>query len=206
MVLLSKQLTKDQLDEKKSNPIMWFFFAILIPVIVAIIITIVILSIAGIDVGAWAKETGSKIPGISTFVQTDEEKDMQKLEEEHSQEIQEKDKQILDLEDVVNEHVHTIEKITDDALKLEQQLQSNETGKDRNEEKASDDNKQIKEMAASYRKMSSKQAAKIIEQLERSIALDILHELSNDVRGHIIEEMSEDKAVEITEQYIKQTR
>lgn len=205
MSLLSNQRIQNQPTDKKPNPIIWFFFAILIPVIVAIIITIVVLSIAGFDVGSWAKETGSKIPGISSFVKTDEEKEAEQLTKNHSLKLQEKDDQIAELEDEVDDHLHTIDTLKDDILKLQQQLESNEEISSSELEIDEEQTNTVKEMASSYRKMDPKQAAVIIETMDRSMALDILHEVSNDVRGKIIEEMTTDKAVEITEAFIKRS-
>ncbi|HLR16128.1 MAG TPA: hypothetical protein VK144_09895 [Bacillota bacterium] len=201
---MSKSGSTNQQTEKKPNPIVWFFFAILIPVIVAIIITVVILSIAGVDVGAWAKETGSNIPVVSNFVKTDEEIALEDTREQHNKAMEGKEQEISELQNIVDEQTNTIETLTQEALKLEQQIKSSEH-LDFEEDIDVDRDETIKEMASSYRKMNAKQAAKIIEKMERSIALDLLHELSNDVRGKIIEEMSEEKAIEITEQYINQS-
>lgn len=193
-------------NNKKPNPIIWFFFAIVIPLIVAIIITFVILSIAGINVSEWAKKTGSNIPIVSSFIQTDEEKDLEELKQSFEEKIEAKDAKITELEGIVHEHISTIEKLEGDALKLEQQLQSNENTETQDDNEDVDEQKTVKEIASSYRKMDSAQAAIILEKMDRSIALDILHELSNDKRGEIIEEMTEDKAVEVTEQYIQRTQ
>lgn len=205
MSLLSKSEPKNQQIEKKPNPISWFFFVFLIPVIVAIIITVVILSIAGIDVGVWVKETGSNIPVVSNFVKDDEKIEIDDIREQHSKVLEEKEHKISELQEIVDEQASTIETLTQEALKLEQNIQSSEN-LDVGEEIDVDRDQTIKEMASSYRKMNAKQAAKIIEKMDRNIALDLLHELSNDVRGKIIEEMSEEKAIEITEQYINQSQ
>lgn len=205
MSLLSKPRTTNQHVEKKPNPIVWFFFAVLTPFIVAIIITVVVLSIAGIDVGAWAKETGSNIPIVSKFIKTDEEMALEDIRKQYSKAIEDKERKISELQEIVDEQTSTIETLTQDSRKLEQHIQSSEN-LNVDEEEDLDHGQTIKEMASSYRKMNAKQAAKIIEKMERNIALDLLHELSNDVRGKIIEKMSEEKAIEITEQYINQSR
>ncbi|HLQ98145.1 MAG TPA: hypothetical protein VK135_05590, partial [Candidatus Dormibacteraeota bacterium] len=68
---MAKDLSNKQ---KKTNPILWFLFAIVIPVIIALILTFIILMATGTDISGWAKNTGSKIPVISSFITTEEEK------------------------------------------------------------------------------------------------------------------------------------
>lgn len=193
------------MKEKKMNPLLWFFFVVLVPTIAAIVIAVVIMSIAGVNVGEWVKKTGSNIPVISSFIKTEEEKSIEELEDKLVQTIEEKDREIAELEATVEQHVDDIDKLTEEVETAEQQLLSSVDTEEIEQEREETTQNTIKEMAASYQKMNHNQAAKIIEEMDRTLALTLLSELPNDVRGKIIEKMDAEIAVKITEQYMNQT-
>lgn len=193
------------MKEKKMNPLFWFFFVVLVPTIAAIVIAVVIMSIAGVNVGEWVKKTGSNIPIISSFIKTEEEKSIEELEDKLVQTIEEKDREIAELEATVEQHVDDIDKLTEEVETAEQQLLSSVDTEEIEREREETTQNTIKEMAASYQKMNHNQAAKIIEEMDRTLALTLLSELPNDVRGKIIEKMDAEIAVKITEQYMNQT-
>src|SRR5690625_5512256 len=62
------------LNKKSVNPFLWFIFAIVIPVIIIISLTVLVLAIAGFDVSGWTKDKASNIPIVSSFITTEEEK------------------------------------------------------------------------------------------------------------------------------------
>lgn len=193
------------MKEKKMNPLFWFFFVVLVPTIAAIVIAVVIMSIAGVNVGEWVKKTGSNIPIISSFIKTEEEKSIEELEDKLVQTIEEKDREIAELEATVEQHVDDLDKLTEEVETAEQQLLSSVDTEEIEQEREETTQNTIKEMAASYQKMNHNQAAKIIEEMDRTLALTLLSELPNDVRGKIIEKMDAEIAVKITEQYMNQT-
>lgn len=178
------------------NPILWFLFAIVIPVGIAIILTIVILSVVGVNVA-------SKIPVVSSFVQTDEEvsdeKDWERLEET----IANQKKEITELKDDVNNLEQEIEQMELDDIKYK-----NEEASEANAEKEmvggeSQEKNTVKKISASFKKMKKKQAALIFQDLEKDIALSLMEELPNDVRGGILEAMDPKQAAELAELYIR---
>src|SRR5699024_11202026 len=71
-------------QKKKSNPLLWFIFAIIIPLIVTLILIYTILMLAGVDVNNWLKNTGKKIPVISSMITTEEELNFQELEQKYN--------------------------------------------------------------------------------------------------------------------------
>ena len=64
---------ENQTNKKKTNPVLWVLFAIIIPLIIVIILIGVVLGVAGFNVIDWAKEKGSDIPVVSSFVSTEED-------------------------------------------------------------------------------------------------------------------------------------
>ncbi len=204
MSLLSKQSSNLQTKEKKTNPIIWIIFGVLVPMIVAAVIAVVIMSIAGVNVGEWVKQTSSNLPIISSLIKTDEDKSIEELEEKLAQMIEKKDREIAELEATIDEQVYQIDQLSEEVLVAEQQLLAHEHNEEVEHEQEKQPQNTIKEMAASYQKMNHNQAAKIIEEMDRTLALALLNELPNDVRGKIIEKMDGENAVIITEAYMNQ--
>lgn len=182
------------------NPFLWFIFAIVLPLIIASIITVIVLSFSGIDVIGWATEKGSTMPVISKYIKTDEEKDIM-LKLDRAEETIEKQKE--EIEDLKSE-IESLEAIKDqqeqDIVKLE-----NKTIIDESAEGSSatiEVSEQLKQTAGSFRKMDEQKAADIIQNLDKESAVDILEQLSNDVRGKIMEEMEPKNAADLTKRML----
>lgn len=186
--------------KNKMNPILWFFFAIVIPLIVAATLAVIILTVAGVNVVDWAKNTGSNIPVLSSVITTDEEKEARETEEKTRSTIekQNEEKEQLTLE--IDSLQVTIDDLEQKIIKLENKNNS-EANTLVEENEPGDD--PLKKASASFKKMDKKQAALIFQNLEKEIAISILQELSNDVRGSIFEEMDPKLAAELTQLLIK---
>lgn len=182
--------------EGKTNPFIWFLFAIVVPLIVAVIITVIILLVAGVNVGDWVKKTGSKIPVVSTVIKTDEEKNLEKQNAEATQTINKQNEEIAQLTDEI-ESLQTInEELEQEIVKLEKANENN-TSKEPDEE--TETVNMVKQASTSFKDMDPEKAAPIFQSLEKSSAVSILKELSNDVRGEILAEMDPELAAELTE-------
>lgn len=188
--------------QNKINPILWFLFAIVIPVIIAISLTIVVLSAAGVNVVGWMKGTASNLPVVSSFVKTDEEIEEEKLEKKLRTTISNQEDEIEQLTETIESLELTIEQLEQEIVKLENRNQSEEQLLEENDEDVQTKEDIIKKLSASFKKMKKKQAALIFQDLDKEIAISLLHELSNDVRGGILEAMEPQKAAELTELFI----
>ena len=183
--------------QKRTNPILWFLFAIVIPIIVAGILTIIVLNIAGVNVSGWAKETGSKIPVVSTFITTDKEKDIQETIDKAQAKVADQEIELKDLNQHVTDLEETIELLEREVIKLE--------NSNREVDAPIEDDQgivAIKSMAASFKKMNKKQAALIFQELDDEKAIAMLKELPNDVRGGILESMDPKTAAKLTNNLI----
>ena len=168
-------------DKKKMNPILWFLFAIVIPVIVAVTITIVVLMIAGVDVMGWAKHN---VPGVSSLMaedSSDQEKDDSKL----NLTVTKKDEEIESLKDKVASLENEKDDLELEIVKLKNKQKSNDNAESKNDssstakqgeadDKDSEVKSSVKSMASSFRKIDPKQAALIIQDLDKDMALDVL--------------------------------
>lgn len=215
----------DQEEKTKMNPILWFFFAIVIPIIVAITITFIVLTIAGVDASGWMKDKAAKLPLVSSLV-SDSDKKENAANEKSDLQIQEsldaKNKQIDDLKAQISELEGTVDDLEQQVVKEKNKQKSAENAQDEQNTSASaggqtpsasgQSNNQaqtqgkttpVKKMASSFRKMDANQAALIVEDLPNDMAIDLLNELSTDARGQILQSMDSKKAAQLTEKFIK---
>lgn len=189
-----------QTEKKKMNPILWFLFAIVIPVSIVLVIIFVILSLAGFNVLDWTREKGSELPVVSNFVSSPEEvaieEEISRLEEE----LEMKDEEIEQLE-------FTIDELEGEIVHLEQEISSQEEiianfeAEETDEEDGEEtDNDSLSEMAKTFEEMKAKGAAQILENMTEEEVVIIMRELPNDVRGAILEAMDAEIAASIAAQ------
>ena len=181
-------------NKKKTNPILWILFAIVIPLMVVSVIAVFVLSLVGVDVTGWMKEKGSNIPVVSSLVTTDEEKDLQRQLEQANETIESQAEEI----EALNQEIEHLEGIIEDLeLEMERIENRNESEESLLEDSDLTDEEEIKRVASSFRKMDPEDAAQIIQNLDQTNAIAILSNLSGDVRGDILAEMEPRQAAEI---------
>lgn len=194
--MVNKPKTK---SKQKMNPILWFFFAIIIPIMVAITLTVIIFTIAGVNVMDWVKHTGSNIPVVSSFVTTDEEKNAQQTEGKWKAMLKGKDEKIDQLNQQVNDLEATNDQMEQDMSKLE-----NRTESEKKTETEDADNEQdtVKTISSSFKEMDREQAALIFQNMDDGLAISILTELPNKARGEILAKMDPKLAAKLTKLFI----
>src|SRR5699024_6549944 len=167
-------MAKQRNDKQhKTNPFLWFLFAIVIPLIVAAVLTAIIFSAAGVNVLDWAKNTGRSIPVISEFVstgETNEQKNNENKVEKLKAKLADKDAEIEALHQDIRVMEDTIEQLEQEIIKLEN---SQETAASI-DEAAHTENDTVKTMAKSFKEMDPEQAALIFGQLEPELAVSIM--------------------------------
>lgn len=181
-------------NKKKTNPILWILFAIVIPLMVVSVIAVFVLSLVGVDVTGWMKEKGSNIPVVSSLVTTDEEKDLQRQLEQANETIESQAEEI----EALNQEIEHLEGIIEDLeLDMERIENRNESEESLLEDSDLTNEEEMKRVASSFRKMDPESAAQIIQNLDQTNAIAILSNLSGDVRGDILAEMEPRQAAEI---------
>ncbi len=189
-------------EKKKTNPILWFLFAIVLPVIIALSIIIIVLNVAGFNVFGWMKDTASHIPVVSSFVKTDEEISYEQEIERLQVTIANKDDEIEKLTQTIDEMELTIEELEYKVIQLEHSQQSEEQLKEEDTEANQTIDDYVKKLASSIKNMRNKQAALIFQDLTTDTAITLLHELSNEDRAGVLEEMDPTQAAELIEQFL----
>ncbi|MGM8211752.1 MotE family protein [Virgibacillus sp. W0430] len=182
---------------KKTNPFIGFLFVVVIPLIVAIVLTIIIMVVAGVDVERWIKKTGSQIPVVSSVVKTDEEKEHEQQQIKAKDIIEKQKSDIKQLTAEISSLQATNDELKQKIVKLEK---ANE--EERNNQTEAEQSNTVKKASTSFRKMDKEKAARIFQNLDKSSAVSILIELPNDVRGEILGEMEPTLAAELTERLL----
>jgi len=193
-----ENMAKENLENKeKRNPILFFLFAVVIPLLIVSVIAVVILSLVGVDVSGWAKEKGSNIPVVSSFVESEEEEQLQAQLDRANETIELQ----VDEIDELNKEIDSLEAIREDLqleiTRLENRNQSEEGLLEESDETEVVD--EMKQAASSFRKMDPENAAQIVQNLDQATAVAILTNLSGDVRGAILAEMEPNQAAELVE-------
>ena len=180
--------------EKRGNPILLFLFAVVIPLVIVIGITIVIMNIAGFDVGKWVKD--ADIPVVSAMIPSKEEKEYENELLKADETIQSQREQIDDLKKEIESLEAIIDDLEMDITRLENRTEDPEIDQESVEE-------EIKKTASSFRKMDPENAATIIQNLDKNTAVEILNNLSSDVRGGILAEMEAKNAADLTKEMMQ---
>ncbi|WP_010093425.1 MotE family protein [Ornithinibacillus scapharcae] len=194
---------KEFIEKEKMNPFLWFLFAIVIPVIIAITLTVIVFAVAGVDVVNWAKNTGEKIPVLSSVITTEEEARELEKEENNQAKLDKKDEEIEKLSQENKTLDNKIEQLEQQIVKLERDLEVANQQPEA-EVEVEDTNKTVKQLSSSFTEMKGEQAALILEQLDTSTAFLILNEMSNKDRGAIMENMTPEAAADIARRFINQ--
>lgn len=189
-------MAKVQEGNKKTNKLQWFFFVIVVPIIFAITLLLVILTIVGVNPFQAIQDYGSKVPIVSSFIDNADEK---KLEHEVSQlqaTIKNNESIIMDLENEVNMKEKEIEDLKAQISQLEEQLlKRNKTMETYDET--------VKSITQSFSNMEPVNAANILVEMDENIALDVLNSLSSEARGNILAAMDAKDAAKFTDSLVR---
>src|SRR5690625_1878637 len=89
-------MAKMKNNKERRNSIVWFLFAIVVPMMVALILLFFVLQIAGVDTGGWMKDKLSNTP-VSKLLSSSEEKEDTKKAERAEEIIENQKEEINDL-------------------------------------------------------------------------------------------------------------
>lgn len=183
-------------QEKKKSFFFWLLFGVIVPLMIVAIIALVILIMAGVDVGGYVKGKLSSVPVVSTFVIDKEEKDTQQKMKKATETITIQEEDISDLENEIARLEGLVDDLKIDIKKQKKREKSMEESEDTTEDTDLDE---VKKVAASFRKMDPQKAAQILMQMNKTNAIEILDTLSGDVKGDILAELEPKEAADIME-------
>jgi flagellar motility protein MotE (MotC chaperone) len=185
----------EEKEEHPSNRLQWFLFVIAIPTLFAVVIALVVLSVAGINIFKTASEIAGKIPFVADV-----------LKEESIPSVEEYEKNIISLEAEIKDREAKMEQ-------LEAKIESKDMEVERMELEKSQLEAQVEELTAiqqenkrafrdivkTYETMSAKKAAPIIAKMDKDEALQILSNIKADTLAAIMEKLPAEDAANYTE-------
>lgn len=199
-MMKEQEIGKEIETEEKVGKFQWFLFVIVIPLLFTIALTLVITTIAGVNVFDVAKKYGANLPFISKLVGDTQKSTEQVLKENMLQQkatIEEKTMQIKKLEKEVKNKQSEIDALKQEIKRLNDELsakqQGNTTSPPLNEKKPT-----VQDIAKMYETMSPKNAALIIPKMSDQEAVNILSALGSDTVAAILEKMTPADAAKYT--------
>ncbi|GAA0495614.1 hypothetical protein GCM10008986_22970 [Salinibacillus aidingensis] len=189
-------MSQKNYEKEKTSKIQWFLFVIVIPVIFAITLLFVVLSIAGINVVDMAEK--HNIPVVSALVQGDEKTKNEK-----------KDTQISELQETVKNKETSIEQLEtkveskeEKIAELEQTISELTNQLNDQKEKQQNQEEQVKEVSLTFEEMDPESAAPVIENMDQEVAVKILTEIPSEQRGAILSAMNPEMAASFTSELL----
>jgi flagellar protein FlbB len=186
------KMERNQEIEKESR-LQWFLLIIVIPALFAITLTVIIMTVAGVNVMDAVKTYTNNIPIISQYI------DVQKMQkklgatiEKQNEMIAKQKKQIRSLENQLSAKQQEVDQ-------LKQELENLQQSKPFAEETAAEDETvTVEDVANIYNTMSEKNAAAILTTMSESDVFTILSALDSDKAAAILEKMPPDQAAKYT--------
>ncbi|RJS62189.1 MotE family protein [Bacillus sp. PK3_68] len=185
-------------EEKGYGVFQWILFVLVIPLLFAITVALIVMTVAGVNVFEKAKEVGEHVPLISNMIdggaddkggQTDKEK-VVSLQAE----IKNKEAKIEQLEKKLKASDKKVEELLTekDRLKIELEKLKKE------EESAVTTDKQDNKLINTYETMAPKNIANILVNLSDREAVKILAEMSTEKQADILEKLPPETAAKYT--------
>lgn len=184
-----------QIEEKPYNKFQWFLFAIVIPVFFTILIALIISTVAGVNVFKWSKDLGSKIPGISSMFEEEDQtsnEEFQKKIVDLEGEVKDREAQVSHLESIIDSRDKEIQKVDIEKQRLEEEIKELQAVQN-------DDKRAFKDIIRTYEKMSPKKVAPILSSLKDEEAVKILANVKADTVAAILEKMEPADAARLTQ-------
>lgn len=181
-------------EEKPYNKFQWVLLAI-IPLFFVILITLILMTVAGVNVFQYGKDIASKIPGIESMVQ--EEEQAEKAAVQYGEKIVDLEAEIADanakiakLETSIVSKDEEIQDLNIEKQRLQLEIEKLKLQQDENR-------RAFKDIIRTYESMSPKKAAQIITVLEEEEAIKVLSNIKADTLSAILEKMEPASAAKL---------
>jgi flagellar motility protein MotE (MotC chaperone) len=180
----------EEKETKSSSRFQWIVFVVFIPLLFAITIALVVMTVAGINVF----EKAQSLPFVSKVLPSENKQDQEQLENRIvslQASIEDKEAKISQLQSEIdgkekdNEKLQAV--IEQQKLELEELRQIGEENK-----------RAFKEVVSTFESMSAKSAAPVLLNMEDQEAIKILSSIKPDNLADILEKMPAEDAARYT--------
>ena len=189
-------MAKGQDNQTKKISFLQWLFLIIIPLILAITITFIILSILDLKPGAKVKEFANQIPVVNQWVTTDEEAEIERRENILQNQITTLEQDKLDLETNLSIQEAELDQLNQEIARLTHQLEQALTEAESQVQQELDDG--LNKVVNTYQEMSAKNAAQILAELNHAEAVQILAKLDEEQQASILSALDPETAASYT--------
>ncbi|HHY74626.1 MAG TPA: MgtE protein [Bacillus bacterium] len=179
--------------EKKYSKLQWLFACFIIPLLFAIVVALVVMTVTGFNVFDLAHKYSGKIPVVSSIMAGDKTKSKTTTENIHSLKatIEDQKVEIEDLKAEIESKQNDLQVSQEEIDDLNKKLQALQ----KKQEKAT---VRLDEVVKVYETMSAKKSAEIFANMKNEDVLEILIRMNNAARAAVLEKMDPVKAADLT--------
>jgi len=196
VIKVAKKIQDEEIEGKKSSKFQTFILIFLVPFLAIITVALIVLNALGFNVFDLAKEYGSKIPFIGSYIETSAEvPSIEKFEQDMiflEADIQDREVKIQKLEEELNKKDEEVNELDEEIQKLQLEIEILNEQKEENTRAFSD-------LVKTYENMTAKKSAAILEEMSEEEALQILSKLKSDTLAKVLEKMTPATAAKYTE-------
>lgn len=191
------QMTKEPNTRKKTSFIQWLLL-IIIPLVLAISILFITLSLLGMEPVNKFKEFANQIPVVNQWVTTEEEVEIERIEAKYQNQINELENEKSRLEGDLAAKQSEAEQLEQELVRLNFQIEELilESSNEVNQEEM------ISKMIDTYDEMAPANAAAIISNMNQANSILILQDIEETQRAAILSAMDPEIAAQLTEQLL----
>lgn len=200
---MARKKKKENVEQEKGNKtgkLQWFLFAIVIPILFAITVALIVMTVAGVNIFDKAKELGVSIPGVSSMMGSETSKD-EKIAKNRlvslQAEVEDQKAEIEKLQKKLEASKQEVEKLLTENDRLEIELEQQQK-QEENSNNSKTDNKGDNPVIETYESMAPKNIANIIVNLSDKEAVNIISAMSADKQAKILEKLPPETAAKYT--------
>ncbi|MCP3761994.1 hypothetical protein NLX67_06280 [Domibacillus sp. A3M-37] len=199
MARKKKKVDPAEMEEKKGyNTFQWILFVAVIPILFALTIALVVMTIAGVNVFEKTKEIAGNVPYVSEWIapaEQDGKSDSEKVVELQA-EMKNKEAEIEQLSGDLESSKTEIEELLTEQDRLNAELK--QLQQQQKETADTVKTETTNNVAKTYESMDEESIAGIIINLTNNEAVAILQELSVEKQAAVLENLEAKKAAEYT--------
>ncbi|KGP93274.1 hypothetical protein N780_10945 [Pontibacillus chungwhensis BH030062] len=177
--------------KQKSSKVQWFVFVILIPLILAVTVALIIMTVAGVNIFEKTKQFADDVPRVSSLLNTETKNESDGQTVELQATIEDQNAQLDELKSQLTVKDEKIEELNNEINQLNQEVKDKKVS-DKNQEEI------LTDLSSSFKKMDPEQAAAILSQLDQASSVDLLEKLPSDERGKVLAALNPEQAANLT--------
>jgi flagellar motility protein MotE (MotC chaperone) len=188
---------ENELEElkEKSSRFQSVLFVVIIPLLFAVTVTLVVLTVAGVNVFDHIKSSSSNIPVVSNLIDPSKKQ----TEQNSNKKVVTLQANIKDRESQINQLKSQLDSADQEKKSMELQKKQLQQQIDELKQIQEKNKRDFKEIVSTYETMSAKNSAPIILNMTDAEAVKILSSISPDVLSQIMAKMPPVRAAKYTE-------